>query len=276
MDKCQIIFKEDAQNIIVDLGGRVAEELIFDDITTGASQDIKQATKTARDMVTRYGMSEHVGLICYTDDDDEVFIGRDLAHTRSYGENVAALIDSEVKRLIDEAYAEAKKIITEHKEILDSCATLLLAHEKVTREEFEDMIANAQLLEYTEYCGNYYGTPKKAVVDMLEQGKDVILKIEIEGAANVKKMFPEATLIFILPPSMNELSRRLHKRGTEDEATIAKRLETARKELAFAKNYDYAIVNGDLDKAIDDFMAVISAEKFTVKRNLDLIKEIEG
>ena len=145
-----------------------------------------------------------------------------------------------------------------------------------TREEIEDMIANAQLLEYTEYCGNYYGTPKKAVVDMLEQGKDVILKIEIEGAANVKKMFPEATLIFILPPSMNELSRRLHKRGTEDEATIAKRLETARKELAFAKNYDYAIVNGDLDKAIDDFMAVISAEKFTVKRNLDLIQENGG
>ena len=145
-----------------------------------------------------------------------------------------------------------------------------------TREEFENMIANSQLLEYTEYCGNYYGTPKKAVMDMLEQGKDVILKIEIEGAANVKKMFPEAALIFILPPSMNELSRRLHKRGTEDEATIAKRLETARKELSFAKNYDYAIVNGDLDKAIDDFMAVIAAEKFTVKRNLDLIKEIEG
>lgn len=145
-----------------------------------------------------------------------------------------------------------------------------------TRKEFEDMISNSQLLEYTEYCGNYYGTPKKAVMDMLEQGKDVILKIEIEGAANVKKMFPEATLVFILPPSMNELSRRLHKRGTEDEATIAKRLETAKKELSFAKNYDYTIVNGDLDKAIDDFMAVITAEKFTVKRNLDLIKEIEG
>lgn len=145
-----------------------------------------------------------------------------------------------------------------------------------TRDEFEEMIANAQLLEYTEYCGNYYGTPKQAVMDMLEQGKDVILKIEIEGAANIKKMFPDAALVFILPPSMNELSRRLHKRGTEDEATIQRRLETARNELEFAKNYDYAIVNGDLGKAIDDFMTVIAAEKFAVKRNLDLIKEIEG
>ena len=145
-----------------------------------------------------------------------------------------------------------------------------------TRDEFEEMIANAQLLEYTEYCGNYYGTPKQAVMDMLEQGKDVILKIEIEGAANIKKMFPDAALVFILPPSVNELSRRLHKRGTEDEATIQRRLETARNELEFAKNYDYAIVNGDLGKAIDDFMTVIAAEKFAVKRNLDLIKEIEG
>ena len=144
-----------------------------------------------------------------------------------------------------------------------------------TRDEFEEMIANAQLLEYTEYCGNYYGTPKQAVMDMLEQGKDVILKIEIEGAANIIKLFPYEALVFILPPSMNELSRLLHKRGTEDEATIQRRLETARNELEFAKNYDYAIVNGDLGKAIDDFMTVIAAEKFAVKRNLDLIKDIE-
>ena len=127
------------QQIVVGLGGRVAEEMIFDDVTTGASQDIKQATQLARAMVTKYGFSEKLGLINYGSDEDEVFIGRDLAHTRSYGEDVAALIDSEVKRLIDEAYAEAKKIITEHKEILDSCATLLLAHEKVTREEFEEL-----------------------------------------------------------------------------------------------------------------------------------------
>lgn len=125
------------QNIIVDLGGRVAEELIFDDITTGASQDIKQATKTARDMVTRYGMSEHVGLICYTDDDDEVFIGRDLAHTRSYSEGVASTIDAEVKRIIDDAYGKAKSMITEHRDVLERCAELLLEKEKITREEFE-------------------------------------------------------------------------------------------------------------------------------------------
>ncbi len=126
------------QQIIVGLGGRVAEELILDnDVTTGASQDIKQSTRIARDMVTRYGMSDNVGLICYTNDDDEVFIGRDLAHTRSYSENVAEAIDGEVKRIIDEAYAEAKRIILENRNILDRCAELLLEKEKISREEFE-------------------------------------------------------------------------------------------------------------------------------------------
>ncbi|MCM1282983.1 MAG: ATP-dependent zinc metalloprotease FtsH [Muribaculaceae bacterium] len=125
------------QEIIVDLGGRVAEELVFDDITTGASQDIKQATSLARDMVTRYGMSENIGLICYKDDDDEVFIGRDLAHARGYSEGVASAIDMEVKSIIDHAYAEAKRIIGEHREVLDRCAGLLLEKEKITREEFE-------------------------------------------------------------------------------------------------------------------------------------------
>ena len=125
------------QEIVVDLGGRVAEELVFDDITTGASQDIKQATTMARDMVTRYGMSENVGLICYKDDDDEVFIGRDLAHARNYSEGIATAIDAEVKRIIDEAYEKAKKIIGEHRNVLESCANLLLEKEKITREEFE-------------------------------------------------------------------------------------------------------------------------------------------
>ena len=125
------------QQIIVGLGGRVAEELIFDDITTGASQDIKVCTRTARDMVTRYGMSDNVGLVCYTNDDEEVFIGRDLAHTRSYSEGVASAIDSEVKRIIDEAYAEAKRIIMENRDVLDSCAALLLEKEKISKEEFE-------------------------------------------------------------------------------------------------------------------------------------------
>jgi cell division protease FtsH len=125
------------QEIVVDLGGRVAEELVFDDITTGASQDIKQATQMARDMVTRYGMSENIGLICYKDDDDEVFIGRDLAHAHSYSEGVASAIDAEVKSIIDHAYEEAKRIIGEHRDVLDRCADLLLEKEKITREEFE-------------------------------------------------------------------------------------------------------------------------------------------
>ena len=125
------------QEIIVDLGGRVAEELVFDDITTGASQDIKQATQMARDMVTRYGMSENIGLICYKDDDDEVFIGRDLAHAHNYSEGVASAIDVEVKNIIDHAYEEAKRIIGENRKVLDRCANLLLEKEKITREEFE-------------------------------------------------------------------------------------------------------------------------------------------
>ena len=125
------------QEIIVDLGGRVAEELVFDDITTGASQDIKQATKLARDMVTKYGMSENVGLICYSNDDEEVFIGRDLAHARSYSEGIASAIDQEVKKIIDDAYAKAKEMIQEHREVLDRCAEILLEKEKISREEFE-------------------------------------------------------------------------------------------------------------------------------------------
>lgn len=125
------------QDIIVSLGGRVAEELVFDDITTGASQDIKQATRMAKDMVTKYGMSENIGLICYDNDDDEVFIGRDLAHTRGYGEGVATTIDLEVKRIIDECYEKAKQMIAEHRDVLDACANLLLEKEKICQQEFE-------------------------------------------------------------------------------------------------------------------------------------------
>ena len=125
------------QDIVVDLGGRVAEELVFDDITTGASQDIKQATSIARSMVTRYGMSDRLGLIHYGDDSEEVFIGRDLAHTRSYGETIAGEIDEEVKRIVDECYQKARKIIGQHRDVLDACAELLLEKEKITREEFE-------------------------------------------------------------------------------------------------------------------------------------------
>lgn len=125
------------QDIVVSLGGRVAEELIFDDVSTGASQDIKQATSTARSMVTRYGMSEKLGLIHYGDDSEEVFIGRDLAHTRSYGEAIAGEIDAEVKRIVDECHQKARKLIEEHREVLEACAKLLLEKEKIGREEFE-------------------------------------------------------------------------------------------------------------------------------------------
>ena len=127
------------QDIIVSLGGRVAEELIFDDITTGASQDIKVATKTARSMVTRYGFSDSIGMVNYDNDDDEVFIGRDLAHTRSYSENVANEIDLEVRRIIDECYAEAKRILLEYEDVLHKCAALLIEKERIGREEFESL-----------------------------------------------------------------------------------------------------------------------------------------
>ena len=125
------------QELIVDLGGRVAEELIFGDVTTGASQDIKQATALARAMVTRYGMSDRIGLINYDNDDDEVFIGRDLAHTRSYGEDIACAIDEEVKRMIEEAHQKAREMIKAHEDVLHSCAALLIEKEKIGRDEFE-------------------------------------------------------------------------------------------------------------------------------------------
>ncbi|MCR5415309.1 MAG: ATP-dependent zinc metalloprotease FtsH [Pseudobutyrivibrio sp.] len=125
------------QDIIVALGGRVAEEIIFDDVTTGASSDIKNATKTARDMVTKYGFSKSIGPIHYGDDDEEVFIGRDLAHTKSFGDATAAAIDAEVKRIIDECYEKATTLLKENEKILHECANLLLEKEKISREEFE-------------------------------------------------------------------------------------------------------------------------------------------
>ena len=125
------------QDIMVSLGGRIAEEIIFGDITTGASSDIKKATKTARRMVTRYGMSDNIGVICYDDDDDEVFIGKDLAHAKAHSEEISGEIDKEVKRIIDDCYTKAKDIIMQHENVLHSCAKLLLAQEKINREEFE-------------------------------------------------------------------------------------------------------------------------------------------
>ena len=126
------------QDIEVSFGGRIAEELIFGDITTGASQDIKQATQTAQAMVVKYGMSEKVGLINYeVDDNEEVFLGRDLGHSRNYSDEMAAMIDNEVRRIMDECYNEARRIIEENIDVLHKCAALLLEKERIERKEFE-------------------------------------------------------------------------------------------------------------------------------------------
>ncbi len=132
------------QDIMVSLGGQIAEKIIFDDVTTGASSDIQKATKTARNMVTRYGMSEKLGMINYENDEDEVFIGRDLAHTKSHSELVAGEIDREVKAIIDRCYEKAKSIIEEHMDVLHACANLLLEKEKIGREEFEQLFTKAE------------------------------------------------------------------------------------------------------------------------------------
>ena len=125
------------QDIMVSLGGRIAEEIVFDDITTGASSDIKHATKTARRMVTRYGMSENIGVISYEQDEEAVFIGRDLAHAKSHSEAISGEIDREVKSIIDDCYSKATQIIKDHEEVLHKCAQLLLEKERINREEFE-------------------------------------------------------------------------------------------------------------------------------------------
>ena len=133
------------QDIMVSLGGRIAEEIIFGDITTGASSDIKKATKTARRMVTRYGMSDNIGVICYDDDDDEVFIGKDLAHAKAHSEEISGEIDKEVKHIIDDCYRKAKEIILEHMDVLNRCAELLLVKEKIGREEVEALFDSGEI-----------------------------------------------------------------------------------------------------------------------------------
>jgi len=142
-DDMYLTKSEIEQNIMVALGGRIAEELIFEDISTGASNDIKQATKRARSMVTKYGMSDKLGMINYESDDSEVFIGRDLAHAKSFSESISGQIDEEVKRIVDDCYAKAKAIIMDNMEVLHSCAKLLLEKERIGREEFEALFKKA-------------------------------------------------------------------------------------------------------------------------------------
>ncbi len=141
-------------------------------------------------------------------------------------------------------------------------------------EDFEELIENGGMLEYACYCGNYYGSPKKSVIEMLEQGKDVILEIEVQGALQIKKSFPEAVFIFILPPSVKELRRRLEKRGTETEEKINKRVAQAENEIKQAVNYDYVMINGDLDEAVNELKSIICAEKCTIKRAENKIYEV--
>lgn len=135
----------------------------------------------------------------------------------------------------------------------------------ITKEEFEQRIAQGGMLEYAQYCGNYYGTPKKEVEQMREAGRDVILEIEVEGAMKVRVLCPDAVFLFIAPPSVEELRRRLNKRGTEAAEVIEERVSQAARELSYANRYDYIIVNGELEKAIQDFRTVVRAEKLRTK-----------
>lgn len=146
----------------------------------------------------------------------------------------------------------------------------------LTKEKFEQLIEEDGMLEYASYCGNYYGTPKKPVEDMLEQGKHVILEIEVQGAMKIMEKRPEALFVFILPPSLKELERRLNKRGTEAEDVIKKRLGEAAGEIKLAYKYDYAVINGELSEAVDDLKAIIRAEELksvNSKNNIDEVLE---
>lgn len=144
----------------------------------------------------------------------------------------------------------------------------------ITKQDFEERIKNSAMLEYAEYCGNYYGTPKKEIDEMREQGKNVILEIEVQGAMKVREICPDAVFIFVLPPSVAELERRLKKRATETDDVIAQRVSQARSEIELARKYDYVVVNAALEDAINDFKAVIKAEELKVSNAQDLIDEV--
>lgn len=144
-----------------------------------------------------------------------------------------------------------------------------------TIDEFKKMIESDELIEWVEYCGNYYGTLKQWVQDQLSDGKDVLLEIEVEGAMNIKKMFPESILVFVLPPGFAELRKRMEKRGTETSKVLDNRLERAAEELEYAKEYGYLLLNEDLDVAVTDLDIIIKAEKLKIHRNLGLITQFE-
>ena len=144
----------------------------------------------------------------------------------------------------------------------------------LSKEQFEERIAADGMLEHASYCGNYYGTPKDAVMQMCRDGKDVILEIEVQGALQIKKKCPEAVLIFILPPSLEELSRRLIDRNTEDMDTVYKRLSKSTEEMQYAKDYDYTVVNDTVSETVDQIVSIMEAEKFRSKRMIPIIDDI--
>ena len=146
----------------------------------------------------------------------------------------------------------------------------------ITRQAFEERIQRGEFLEYAEYVGNYYGTSLKVIQEKLAQGIDVILEIEIQGAAKVREKMPEAVSLFLVPPSFEELSRRLHKRGTDSEETIQQRLATARREVKEIVNYDYIVVNDTVDQAVGEILAILIAEGCRKERRLDLIEGVNG
>lgn len=144
----------------------------------------------------------------------------------------------------------------------------------LSKDEFEKLIENGGMLEYANYCGNYYGTPKKPVEDTLAEGKNVILEIEVQGALKVMEKCPEAVSVFILPPSLKELRRRLHKRGTETEEVIEKRIGEAAGEIRKAVNYDYVMINGELEIAVSDLLSIINSQKLKKENSEYLIDEV--
>jgi len=143
-----------------------------------------------------------------------------------------------------------------------------------TEEEFKRLINDNQLIEWVEYCNNLYGTPRDYVESSLKEGYDIILEVDVEGAANIKKQYPECVSIFILPPSFDELEARIIGRGTESRDVIEKRLETAKKEVTYLYDYDYVVINDDIKLAAEKIMKIIEAEKLTVKRNKDILLKL--
>ena len=144
----------------------------------------------------------------------------------------------------------------------------------ISREKFEDMIANDQLLEHNVFVGNYYGTPKAPVIDCIESGRDMLIEVDVNGARQIRDKMPEAVSIFILPPSLEVLKKRLTGRGTDSAEVIEKRLNEALREIGCAKDYDYIVVNDDLDVAVDNFVSIMSVDEFKTDRNLELINKI--